>query len=123
MKIKNTKCHLCSKTIRASVTYFSFGAYIDQLSLKKKNMSNKIMEGYCNIGYHGKKSDMSDCANYSVANGIKGGQEDICFCSLSCLRKWFNKIVDYLEWKLGKRSGREPRVGIKGMGIANLKIR
>jgi hypothetical protein len=102
---KNSECPVCSSRISGGSAYFSFGAVIDLLVLKRKKLSDAMMEGFCDIGYHGADSDMTDSANYSVANGIKGGQLDIHFCSLACLKKWFCDIVDHLESQVGPRKG------------------
>jgi hypothetical protein len=62
------------------------------------------MEVFCDIGYHGADTDMSDSANYCVADGVKGGQVDLCFCSLACMRKWFSAIIDSLESQIVSNS-------------------
>jgi hypothetical protein len=105
------KCPVCSNGLGGGLAYLSFGAVIDLSCLKKTKLNDGIMEGFCNIGYHGVRSDMGDSADYCVADGIKGGQLDIQFCSLACLRKWLGDIVDYLEsesvkkTKVGKTKG------------------
>lgn len=105
---KRAKCPVCSKRISGGVAYFSFGAVIDLLVLEKKKLSDTMMEAFCDIGYHGADSSVTDSANYSVADGIKGGQLDIHFCSLACLKNWFCDIVDDLESQLGRRKGGKP---------------
>ena len=105
MTTQRAKCALCSKRISGGSAYFSFGAVIDLLFLKRRRLSDTLMEGFCHIGYHGVDPDMKDSADYCVAAGIRGGQLDIDFCSLRCLRKWFCDIVDFLERESGKKKG------------------
>lgn len=93
-------CHFCSKPISNGFAYFSFGAVIDVLVKEREHINNSWMEGFCDIGFHGMQSDMSDSANYSVANDVAGGQMDIHFCSLKCMRAWFCGIIDGLEQEL-----------------------
>jgi|LSQX01.2.fsa_nt_gb hypothetical protein len=102
-------CRVCAKQISGGSAYFSFGAVIDLLVLKKKKLSDTTMEAFCDIGYHGVDSNVTDSANYCVADGIKGGQLDIHFCSLACLKKWFCDIVDHLESQLGQHKGGKPK--------------
>jgi hypothetical protein len=97
---RRAKCPVCSTRISGGFAYFSFGAVIDLLVLKKKRLSDTMMEAFCDIGYHGADSGVTDSANYSVADGIKGGQLDVHFCSLACLKKWFCDIADHLESQL-----------------------
>jgi hypothetical protein len=106
---KRVKCQVCSKRISGGFAYFSFGAVIDLFVLKKKKLSDTMMEGFCHMGYHGTDSSVTDSANYCVADGIKGGQLDIHFCSLACLKKWFCDIVDDLESQLVRRKGSKPK--------------
>jgi hypothetical protein len=106
---KHSKCPVCSKRVSNGNAYFTFGAVIDLLYLKKKKLSDTMMEGFCHLGYHGVDPDMKDSADYTVGQGIKGGQSDIYFCSLGCLRKWLCDIVDYLERKSGQRRRSKPK--------------
>ena len=96
-------CPACSNGIAGGSAYFDFGAVIDLLFLKKRKLSDSIMEGFCHIGYHGVRSDMMDSVDYCVADAIIGGQLEIYFCSLGCLRKWLCDIVDNLEGELKRK--------------------
>ena len=109
---KQSKCPVCSKGITGGVAYFSFGATIDQLVLKRHRLRDTVMEGFCHLGYHGTDQDMSDSSNYCVADGVKGGQLDIEFCSVRCLKKWFGDIIDSLKGRLmeEKRAGKGERL-------------
>jgi len=104
---EQAKCRGCSKQIAGGFAYFSFGAVIDLVVQQKHKLSDEKMEAFCDIGYHGIDSSVTDSANYCVANGIKGGQLDVRFCSIACLRNWFCMIVDDLERQLllAERSG------------------
>ncbi len=94
------KCVLCAGGLAQGTPYFAGGAVIDQLLLRKWKLDDSIMEGFCHIGFHGAKSDMSDSADYVIVDHVDGGQFEIQFCSIACLRKWFNNICDDLEVKL-----------------------
>lgn len=100
---KRIDCRVCSKQISGGFAYFSFGAVIDLLVLNKKKLRDTVMKAFCDIGYHGTDAGMTDAANYCVADGIKGGQLDIYFCSLACLKKWFCDIVDNLDSQLDRK--------------------
>ena len=51
---------------------------------------------FLNVGFHGVNPDMSDSADMEVVYDLPGGQFDLSFCSLACLRSWFLGIVDHL---------------------------
>ena len=97
---KQARCRVCSKQIVGGFAYFSFGAVIDLVVQQKHRLSEKKIDAFCDIGYHGIDSSVTDSANYCVANGIKGGQLDVQFCSIACLRNWLGMIVDDLEHHL-----------------------
>lgn len=100
MSKKQNKCPVCYSLIHGGVAYFSFGAVVDL----DKGLPDDEIEGFCNIGYHGARSDMSDSVDYCIAEDIKGGQLNISFCSLACIKQWFVGIIDGLESELRSRS-------------------
>ena len=107
------ECPVCCARIAGGCAYFSFGAVVDVLTMQRTHLADRDIEGFCHVGYHGVDPEMSDSADYCVAEGIVGGQQDICFCSLDCLRKWFSRIVDYLEQesRRGKHGAEEDSAG------------
>jgi hypothetical protein len=100
MRQKKAYCPVCGNVISRGTAYISFGAVIDYDILDKYKLSDSILEGFCHIGYHGSDPDMIDSASCTIADNILGGQADIEFCSLKCLRKWFCKIVDNLKQEI-----------------------
>lgn len=109
MRKKSAKCPVCGRPIQGGEAYFSFGAVIDLSVLQRKKLNDDVMEGYCHIGYHGSDPNMLDSANHSVANDVPGGQMDISFCSLVCLKRWFCNIIRKLQQQLAwkKKHGRQ----------------
>jgi hypothetical protein len=109
-RIDQYKCHLCSKRLHGGSAYFNFGAVIDVSDMEKKRINESIMESFCDIGYHGIRSDDKDSAMVTIKEKeIIGGQQDISFCSLVCLREWLNGIVDYLEHESGQSKSSKSR--------------
>ena len=106
---KPAKCPVCSRLIRGRVAYFSFGAVVDLSVFEEKGLSYDELEGFCSVGYHGADPNMTDSANYSVADAVKGGQLDISFCSLACVTNWFCGIIDQLEGELATQKGDESK--------------
>jgi len=108
MSAKRDTCPVCSTPLSHGFAYLSFGAVRDIL-LRQRRLDDDDMEGFCHIGYHGVRSDMTDSMDYCVAKDIKGGQLDIQFCSLKCLKNWFCGIVDVLESELASKAGPSSR--------------
>jgi hypothetical protein len=73
--------------------------------LKRHKLDEKAMEAFCHIGYHGSDPNMTDSADYVVADDVAGGQLDIQFCSLACLKRWFCAIIDKLAKETRSSTG------------------
>lgn len=99
---KSPPCPVCGKPITEGVAYFSFGAVVDLLLLDEMKLSEDVLEGFCRVGYHGADVEVRDSVDYCIGDSIKGGQLDISFCSLACIRTWFCHILDELERELEK---------------------
>ena|SRR5579863_7371192 len=102
-------CPICRKEIRGSeqVAYLSAGACWDSAALR---LDEHLVGGFLNVGVHGSRSDMLDSADVPVVEDVQGGQFDLQFCSLVCLRKWLNGLVDRLESGLESNRRREEQV-------------
>jgi hypothetical protein len=75
---------------------FPLGALLlDKRKLNSIHSDRQL--AFMNIGFHGKSPDMSDSADAAIVSDLPGGQFDLSFCSLACLRGWFVDIVDRLE--------------------------
>lgn len=99
-------CRHCAGPIRGGLAYVEGGAL-----LLDKSEANSIHDNrhiaFLNVGFHGVISDMSDSADIEVVKNLPGGQFDLCFCSLACLRSWFIELLDQLETGLaGQQVGR-----------------
>jgi hypothetical protein len=105
---KNTgTCRNCAGQILAGSAYVSGGALLlDAPELN--NIHDNRHRAFMNVGFHGVNSNMSDSADIEVVNDLPGGQFDLLFCSLACLRSWFTGLVDQLENDLaGQQAGSE----------------
>jgi hypothetical protein len=51
------------------------------------------------LGFHGIAPDMRDSADIQVVADLHGGQFDLSWCSVACMRAWLSELVDYIELK------------------------
>jgi hypothetical protein len=98
-------CPGCAVRIEGPFAYFIFGSVVELTLLEEKGLDDNILEGFCHLGYHGSKSDMSDSADFAVAESAVRGQMDVHFCSIACMKKWFCDIADFLETQLANNAG------------------
>ena len=89
-------CLHCTGPITVGVAYISAGALLLDESFEN-SLHDRHLLTFMNVGWHGRRADMSDSSDVEVVNDIPGGQFDLSFCSLNCLRIWFSEIVDKLD--------------------------
>lgn len=98
----NGMCLHCNGPIKKGVAQLSSGALaLDELLQNSGAIEDHRHIAFMYVHYHGIRPDMSDCACVDVVADVPGGQFDLSFCSLTCMRAWFNAIVDRLECDLG----------------------
>lgn len=90
-------CGACRKRIGSSAAYLKF-----ELTFTAAPQKRRQLEASCDIGFHGDDLDGLDSANYSFG-AILGGNLTLRFCSLTCLKKWFSRIVGQLERKIERQ--------------------
>jgi hypothetical protein len=76
------------------VAYIMAGASWDEREL---SLQDHCIQAFLNVGLHGALADGTDSADVQIVSELHGGQFDLNFCSTSCMRAWFNAIVDRVE--------------------------
>ncbi|MCO8120440.1 hypothetical protein NHH03_01730 [Stieleria sp. TO1_6] len=67
------------------------------------------LKGFLHIGFHGRAPDMRDSGDITIVDDIAGGQFDLSWCSLQCMRQWLVQLVDRVDAKIGPTD--EPNAG------------
>ena len=94
-------CPICGKKIENGAAYVHGGAVYEDTTFET--------EAFFKVGYHSKATDVSGCGQVDVVKHLYGGQFDLNFCSTSCVRAFFSKIVDEVERQVEQnRSEEEP---------------
>lgn len=52
---------------------------------------------FLNIGFHGRESDVRDSADVTVVEDLHGGQFDLQWCSVRCMREWLLGLLQEIE--------------------------
>ncbi len=93
-------CPICNTDRRLSSSEFyvlNVGA-LEKVSKNTSMMSDKL-EGFCHISYHPGEDSEENGFKVDIVEAAKCGQFDIYFCSINCMRTFFNTIVDTVEKK------------------------
>ena len=69
---------------------------------KDTGLPDDNLDGFLSLSWHGahdegEGEDSDIDANVDVARGVRGGQFEMYFCSISCLRSYSNHCLDQLE--------------------------
>ena len=70
------------------------------------------LDGYLDFTWHGAHDGGAGphrdvYENLSVVRHVRGGQFDLMFCSTKCLRAFLNMLVDDLEHRIRRESGKQ----------------
>lgn len=97
-------CPECRKQLGSSgspgLAYMMLGV-ADDAGLPHDRVVGSL-RAFLNIGYHGNQSIGVVGADMELVADLKEHQIDISFCSTTCLRGFFDRIVDQIETQLPK---------------------
>jgi len=89
-------CPACGQPFSHGFAYMMGGAIL--LSKDRQNsLAHDRLEGFLHIGFHGSDADASGSADILVVDDVVGGQFDLQWCSVRCMRAWLTKLLDTLE--------------------------
>jgi hypothetical protein len=55
------------------------------------------LRAFLHLGFHGRDPDMRDSADVSVVADLHGGQFDLQWCSVECMREWLLGLLREVE--------------------------
>ena len=89
-------CPVCAAPFTKGFAYFNGGAM-----LMSRNGQNSIttdrFRAFLRVGFHGIDPDMRDSSDVLVVSELSGGQFDMNWCSVRCLREWLTRPLDRVE--------------------------
>ena len=95
------RCPVCRGEFSRGVAYLSAGALL--LSADgEDSMGSDRLQAFLHVGFHGRNSDMRDSADVSVVAELHGGQFDLQWCSVGCMREWLLGVLRDVEAACGQ---------------------
>ena len=73
--------------------------------LKTSLMTSERLQAFLNIGFHGCATDMRDSADVEVIADLHGGQFDLGWCSVSCMRVWLLDLLRQVDLEVERGRG------------------
>lgn len=97
------RCPACGNEFTKGFAYLYSGAM--HLSADGRDSLNSDRDrAFLNVGFHGRDSDMRDSADVSVVSDLHGGQFDLQWCSIECMKEWFLGLLREVESRIGRIS-------------------
>jgi hypothetical protein len=97
----DSRCPVCRGEFSRGVAYLSAGALLLSADGEDSIESDRL-QAFLNVGFHGSKSDMRDSADVSVVAELHGGQFDLQWCSVGCMREWLLGVLREVEAASGQ---------------------
>jgi hypothetical protein len=89
----DSRCPRCGHNFSQGFAYLSAGALL--LSPDgQDSIETDRLRAFLHIGFHGKDSSMADSSGVSPIVDLHGGQFDLQWCSVRCMRE---SVLDVLE--------------------------
>ena len=103
------RCPVCGGAFSRGFAYLSGGAL--QLSADGQDSVHSDpdrLQAFLHVGFHGRDSDMRDAANVSIVADLHGGQFDLQWCSVRCMREWLLELLREVEVAACGQAGSTP---------------
>lgn len=89
-------CPVCGAKFTRGFAYLNGGALLMSADGRDSTDSARC-RGFLEIGFHGRDPDMRDSAGVTIVSELRGGQFDLSWCSVGCLRVWLLGLLDQVE--------------------------
>jgi len=102
---RDRRCTVCGNGFSDGVAYLSGGALLLSDDGQDSVDSDKL-QAFLHVGVHGTDSEMRDSADIPIVMDLHGGQFDLSWCSVACMRNGLLDVLNKLEamLKQGKRT-------------------
>lgn len=93
-------CPVCERPFTHGFAYLSAGALLLSADGQDSIHTDRL-QAFLNVGFHGVDREMRDSSDIEVVADLHGGQFDLQWCSIACMRQWLNALLD--QGELGTR--------------------
>ena len=94
-------CPVCGAPFTNGFAYFNGGALLLSADGQDGIVTDRL-RAFLHVGLHGRDPDMRDSSDVVVVSELSGGQFDMNWCSVGCLRAWLLGLLDRVESEAGE---------------------
>ena len=93
------RCPECGGDFRRGFAYLSAGASLltELTEDGQDSLHPDRLQGFLHVGFHGTDTEMRDSSDVVVVRHLYGGQFDLQWCSIACMREWLLKLLQEVE--------------------------
>lgn len=89
-------CPVCGSAFHSGFAYLSAGAL--HLSADgRESLNSDRDQAFLHFGFHGRNIEMRDSTDVSVVSELQGGQFDLQWCSVDCMRTGLVELLRRIE--------------------------
>jgi hypothetical protein len=96
------RCPVCGNELRKGFAYLSAGALLLSEDMQDSIHTDRL-QAFFHVGFHGSDSEMRDSFGVTVVDHLHGGQFDLQWCSVDCMRTWLLKLLAEVEGRVQQR--------------------
>lgn len=90
------RCPVCDGDFSRGVAYLSAGA-LHLTADGQDSLQSDHLRAFLHVGFHGRETDMRDSSDISVVEDLHGGQFDLQWCSVDCMRSWLLNLIHEVD--------------------------
>jgi len=103
----DARCPSCGRDFSGGVAFLSAGALF--LSPDgRDSIDASRLQAFLHIGFHGADSAMGDSSGVAIVEDLQGGQFDLNWCSIRCMREWLLSLLQRIEAEATGQSRSSP---------------
>ena len=103
----DARCPRCGRDFSGGFAFLSAGALL--LSQDgQDSVDASRLQAFLHVGFHGLDSAVRDSSGVAVVEDLQGGQFDLNWCSIRCMREWLLSLLQRIETEATGQSGSSP---------------
>jgi hypothetical protein len=68
----------------------------------KESVHTRSLQAFLHFGFHGPDAAMQGSSDVDVVADLEGGQFDLQWCSVRCMREWLLRLLREVESRAGQ---------------------
>ena len=93
------RCPVCGGEFRRGLAYLSAGALFLSKD-EQDSLHTDRLRAFLEVGFHGSDPEIQESSGLTVVDDLHGGQFDLQWCSVACMRTWLLGLLAEVERRM-----------------------